>query len=330
MPPKILFAAPNHFGIYTRIIEEFEYYKYDVTSICIEDWPEKRVKKKYKLLNKIGKLFNFSRRKSLHKKNDVLTYLNSFNDEIFDICFFIRPDLYSLDIIKKAKKKAKKSIAYQWDGLDRYPNIKDKIIEFDNFLVFDKSDFDKYKPIYKNINLGSNFYFENDLKIKSKENTDVFYLGAFETNRNKKMMRIYNQLSQYSLDIKIILCQIPLKPENVREFSNNDIQFVDKIIDYSEGLSYTKSSKIIVDLLVEEHSGLSFRFYEAMKYKNKIITTNTSVVNYKFFHPNNIFVFNNNLDQLKSFINKPYEEISDVKKYSFINWFTKHSNFIEN
>lgn len=326
---KVLFAAPNHFGFYKRIIEEFEHYGYDVTSICIEDWPEKRVKKKYRILKKIKEKILSNNNNRLHKKERILTYLDSFNENTFDICFFIRPDFYSLEIIKKANFLSKKSMAYQWDGLDRYPNIKEKINKFDSFLVFDQSDYTKYSPQYSNISLGSNFYFNNDKNIKAEKSIDVFYLGAFEPNRNLKMIKIYDVLATLSLNVKIILCQIPLKPENVTKFSNQDIKFIDKIVDYSEGLGYTKSAKIIIDLLVEEHSGLSFRFYEAMKYKNKIITSNTSVKNYEFYDSNNIFIYdNNNLNKLEAFINSPYKEIKNVEKYSFISWFEKHTKTI--
>lgn len=326
---KVLFAAPNHFGFYKRIIDEFEFHNYRVTSICIEDWAEKGVKGNKRHLDKFKSFFKIKNKKKLHKKNaDLVSFLNQFKNNHFDYCFFIRPDFYPLEVIQKAILLSKKSLAYQWDGLDRYPNIKNKISAFDNFLVFDESDYLKYKNYYPNINLGNNFYFDNDKKITKKEALDVFYLGAFEANRNNKMMKIYEALSELPLKIKIILCQIPLQEDDVAKFSNKDIQFSSQIIDYNESLSYTKSSKIIIDLLVEEHSGLSFRFFEAMKYKNKIITTNPSVINYDFFHSNNIYVFkNDNLDNLKDFIDKPYIELKNIKQFSFIKWFEKHMGF---
>jgi len=326
--PKVLFAAPNHFGFYSRIIKEFEYYNYNVVSICIEDWPEKRVNKNNRHLRRCLSFFKRQNKKKLHKKgSELISFLNQFKHEHFDYCLFIRPDFYSLEVIQKSISLSKKSLAYQWDGLNRYPNIKDKINLFDNFLVFDKSDYDKYHSLYPNINIGCNFYFENDKKINPKKSIDVFYLGAFEVNRNAKMMKMYNVLANLDVDIKIVLCQIPLQEENINKFTNNDIKFTDKIMDYTETLSYTMSAKIIIDLLVEEHSGLSFRFFEAMKYKNKIITTNTSIKNYEFYHPNNIFVFEeDNLNQLKYFINKPYQELKNVDQYSFINWFKKHNS----
>lgn len=325
---KILFAAPNHFGIYKRIINDFLNSGYEVTSICIEDWPEKRVLNKKKSFHKLRMLVSPKYKKSftehlIKNESGIPSFLNSFHDNYFDHCFFIRPDFFSLSSIQQAIKVSKKSLAYQWDGLDRYPNIKEKINLFDKFLVFDKIDYNKYSPVYENISLGGNFYFDYDEDIPEREAIDVFYLGAFVNERNEKMMQIYECIKSLSLDIKILLCQIPLIKENIKMFANNDISFIDKIMDYRDTLSYTKSSKIIIDLLIEEHSGLSFRFFEAMKYNIKVITTNPSVVNYDFYHPNNIFVFDNNHKELRDFINLPYVSlpIEIVVKYKFTNWF---------
>jgi hypothetical protein len=63
-----------------------------------------------------------------------------------------------------------------------------------------------------------------------------------------------------------------------------------------------------------------------MKYNVKVITTNSSVVNYDFYHPNNIFVFNDNYLDLKEFIELPYKilPVEITNKYKFINWFNSN------
>lgn len=335
MSVKILFAAPNHFGIYKRIINDFLNSGYEVTSICIEDWPEKRVLGKKKKLHKLRLLINPKYRKSftehlIKSESEIPDFLKSFRNDYFDICFFIRPDFFSFTSIKHALKVSKKSLAYQWDGLDRYPNIIDKISLFDKFLVFDKKDYNKYQGLHNNIDIGSNFYFNYDEDIPERETIDVFYLGAFVHSRNLEMFKIYNHLKTLSLNIKILLCQIPIKVEDSEQYSNQDIHFINKIMDYKEGLSYTKSSNIIIDLLINEHSGLSFRFFEAIKYNKKVITTNPTVINEDFYKSENIFIFNDNLNELDVFLNKEYKKLPAkiVKKYSFLNWFESHTSTI--
>jgi hypothetical protein len=57
-----------------------------------------------------------------------------------------------------------------------------------------------------------------------------------------------------------------------------------------------------------------------------MITNNKSIVNYDFYHPNNIFILtDSNLDSLEDFVKLPYVEIPEeiVMKYNFKNWIKK-------
>ena len=72
-----------------------------------------------------------------------------------------------------------------------------------------------------------------------------------------------------------------------------------------------------------EHNGLSFRIFEAIKYEKKLITNNKTVKQYDFYHPNNIFVFEeDNFQGLENFLKVAYTPLSEEikQKYSFTNW----------
>lgn len=82
-------------------------------------------------------------------------------------------------------------------------------------------------------------------------------------------------------------------------------------------------SKAILDMKLPYHEGLSFRFFEAIYYKKKIITDNVNVKNYDFYHPDNIFITDyEDFSGLKEFLEKPYYEIDEkiVNKYGVENW----------
>ena len=71
------------------------------------------------------------------------------------------------------------------------------------------------------------------------------------------------------------------------------------------------------------HNGLSFRFFEALKYEKKIITDNFSVKEYDFYNPNNIFILHkDNLENLETFLHSDYQKLPPelVEKYSFSSW----------
>jgi hypothetical protein len=73
---------------------------------------------------------------------------------------------------------------------------------------------------------------------------------------------------------------------------------------------------------VDAHSGLSFRVFEAIGYSRKLITNNNEVKSYDFYHPNNIYVLDNDERTLGEFLNVPYAEIHPeiVDRYNFDNW----------
>ncbi|MCB4235991.1 hypothetical protein LDL59_15490 [Kaistella anthropi] len=70
---------------------------------------------------------------------------------------------------------------------------------------------------------------------------------------------------------------------------------------------------------------MSFRAFESLFFGKKLITNNADVVNYDFYHPENILIvdFNNPaIEKVKQFMKLPYHPIDEniVKKYSVENW----------
>ena len=85
--------------------------------------------------------------------------LNSIDGTI-DYTLLIRPDIYPIDVIEKLKEKSHKIVAYQWDGLHRFPAVYSCIHLFDRFFIFDKEDLKTKK--YDVLPL-TNFYFDFDI-----------------------------------------------------------------------------------------------------------------------------------------------------------------------
>lgn len=329
---KILFGAPNHFGIYKKIIQDFERNGYEVTSICLDEWPEGLVDKlRSRLLNIADRFFATSWSRTYKAKQQIINKLAKYQDQHFDICFMVRPDIFPPKLIELAKQRSKRMMAYQWDGIDRYPSVIPMISTFDMFIVFDRCDFKKYSAEFDNIELGSNFYFDDKQSFgnASKSKLDVFYLGAYEEKRNKKLFKLYNLLSQAALKIKIVLVQIPINQKDKAMIEDDSITVIDKLVDYSSTLQMTKAADVIIDLVIDQHSGFSFRLFEALNYNKKVITTNLSVLDADFYHPDNILVFDEEmcLDALSNFLNKPVNINQEVKdKYRFITWFEAFSS----
>lgn len=125
------------------------------------------------------------------------------------------------------------------------------------------------------------------------------------------------------LSLKKISQKILLFSWDKRE-AEGEINFTNQFLTYDENMGWVKSSKALLDLKLKEHNGLSFRFFEALKYEKKLITDNPDVKNYDFYNPENIFIIGEDSEEnLNSFIENPYQEIpAEIKnKYSFENWF---------
>ena len=71
---------------------------------------------------------------------------------------------------------------------------------------------------------------------------------------------------------------------------NNGIKYSRKRISHQEIPKIYNESKVLLDLVRENQDGLSFRIFEAMALKKKIITNNKTIVDYDFYNPNNILI----------------------------------------
>ena len=72
--------------------------------------------------------------------------------------------------------------------------------------------------------------------------------------------------------------------------SNDSIEYFINPIDYKNKLLEAKKAFCLIDLKLESHNGLSFRFYESLYFQKKLITNNKDVVNYDFYNSNNILI----------------------------------------
>ena len=83
------------------------------------------------------------------------------------------------------------------------------------------------------------------------------------------------------------------------------------------------NSKIIIEIQREEQIGLSFRVFEALGQRKKLITTNADIVNYDFYHSQNILVIDeDNIHIPEDFVNSPYLPVNELilNQYRLDNW----------
>lgn len=294
--------------------------KIGFTPFLITDEPAKfRYQGGQKLVNFFHKTFlkNRDYKKKLvaehklreyHKKLDLIT-------ENVDYTLVIRPDLFPISIIEKLKTKSKKLIAYQWDGIEKFPEVKKYIHLFDSFFCFDSQD------TKNNIKAITNFYFDTTsavYKPYNQKRPNLYFIGLYWENREAKIDRFIKEVSNKDVELSITI-----QYYHPHEAKNPKINYVKKRISFQENINNVIQTDILLDFVDPSHDGLSIRFFEGLYYKKKVITDNKTVKNYDFYHPNNIFVLENeNYCDIDSFLSLPYYEVSEdiVKKYGFTNW----------
>ena len=326
MKKKIILLAPLHFSIYKMLIQNLEYLGFEVFFLHV-DVDFKYQSSKDRIVNFLRKVFlgdkNYKKITLVERyySKMLIPKLTNFTENHFDYALYIRSDIYPIDIIKRTSFLAKKSVAYQWDGINRYPEIFKRIELFDKFYVFEQEDYKKLKPKHQNLYLTQNFYPNIEEKTTDILKSDVYYIGTYIPDRFDDFINLYKKLSVFDLNFNILIASS--NPKIISKYQNDDIKFLSKPIMYNENLSLLRGAKIVLDIKVTDHSGLSFRFFEAIKHRVKIITDNVSVKKYDFYHPNNIFILkHDSYENLKGFIESEYLEIDETiyEKYSFKSW----------
>lgn len=325
----IIFAAPRHNGIADLIYNELELLDFEVRDCLLPN-----IRFKYKNLGQ--RLFNLYR-KVIHNDYEHKNKLKAEANEQYlqqlldsykkaDYALIIRPDLYTEEVLLKIREKADLMVAYQWDGLDRFPNVREKMSFFDKFYVFDPEDLKT-----ENVLLTTNFFLESQVK-ESYPSEQAFYIGSYEKTRWKPTLEILDVLEKIGIKKEILLA-----PENkdtkAAEEKYKGVFILNHNISYSETLEKVSKSSVILDIHTPVHKGLSLRIFEGIGFRKKVITTNKEVENYDFYHPDNILVWNNqNAQEVWDFLDRPYKKIpEDIrKKYSFEGWIKNVFDISEN
>lgn len=234
----------------------------------------------------------------------------------YDYVLVFRADFYPDSVLEILREKTRNLICYQYDGKKVWEQKLNSLKRFDKVFVFDSDDFFPNSGI--NFQPVTNCWFPDEISADDNRN-DIFYVGVGVPERLKKIEILKNYCIENNIRLKAFLTVA----DYFEEKSEKGVSLVHQGLTYEENIAEVQVSKALLDFKLEYHKGLSFRFFEAMNFRKKIITNNVSAKDYDFYHPDNIFVTDyENLDGLKDFLEKPYHEIPEKikEKYGFGNW----------
>lgn len=332
----IMLAMPDVVGLPEMIMKNLEYHGFTVIDGTYRPFAYKsNWEKVYKFLRHV-----FLSERNYKAKRQAQTFLEEnlthqfsthglvYGKDKIDYTLFIHASIFEPFVFDKVYELAHHNIAYHWDGFAIFPEIMDYIPKFERFFAFDVDDI-KNNPQF-NLLSTTNFYFDFDddeiakLPPYNINNPSVYFVGRHWSNRTPMIDGFLGQISQCDIDPKF--CILDEKSEGRHEYKNADkIQFLSQSMSFENNLNHVKNSDILVDFVKAEHNGLSFRFFESIHYHKKLITNNHKVKDYDLYHPDNVFIWDNqnlDLDKFQEFLHKPYAILdkSITEKYSFGNW----------
>lgn len=327
MNKTIILAVPHMYGFDQYLEQNLRFHGFDVINLCYDDrdsyYPSiaSRIYGAYQ--KAVKKDLNYKKKmKFLRYADEIEQKLAALNGRKADYALCVRANIYPKEIIAQIRDHSKVCVNYQWDGVARFPDILEYVDldYFDQCWVFDPEDVHRYPG--HGLKTATNFYFDLPVSPGSR-NQNLYFLGGYESRREERTKRFIEEARRLNIPFDF---RIYCKDDRARTaFGNQNITYLnrDTVLSFEENMCNVARSKALVDFAQFDHYGLSFRVFEAMRFDKKLITTNQSVLDTDFYHPDNIFVWNSNhLNDLEDFFRRPYQPLpSEIKqKYAFKNW----------
>lgn len=229
---------------------------------------------------------------------------------IFDAAYDIKMAKF---IIKKSKNSAK--FIYMWNPVKK-GNVSmkkyDEVRDYFSIFSYDKNNCAQYNLKYNSMVYSKDVILPNNSIIY-----DVIFLG-YAKDRLEYIENIYNLLSSQDL-----VCEFYIVGDSAKK---QVLPIQENRLNYEQYLELISKSRAILDVVQKEQSGLSLRTLEAVFFNKKLITNNKEILKYDIYHPNNIFVIeNDDISQISNFLDLPYKNLEKeiVKRYEFNEWIKK-------
>ncbi len=306
---KITLIYPFAYGYLDYVVRELK----SRPNIVVTDIKTDTIKYTYpnifvKVWNGITKVFG----SNIKKKYFTQQILHQIKEKQ-DIIFVIRPDLLEDSLLKKLKANTEIFTAYLYDSCKKFPRQLKIAPVFDEIYSYEKEDIKKY-----NFKETSNFIYDEVLEPEEIQ-YDIFNVSSYDSRINE-IDAVSKILTEAGLKIHFVLFWFE-KLEYPHLISTT------RYLSLEETKKLISQSRAMIDIQREDQQGLSFRTFESLGYRKKLITTNASVKDYEFYHPNNILIIDSyhlNPDEIKEFLELDYIEISqEILDQYHVSHFTK-------
>jgi len=251
-----------------------------------------------------------------------------------DYIIIVKGESFSVENIRYLKEKHPhaKFLFYAWDSVKNYPHVIEYLPLFDRCYTFDDKDIENY-TFFKHLPLfySKEYEVENIAKAAVSKYRVVF-AGTVHSDRYQLLGELYKRYKNiYDFDFflyfpsRLLLLKFIIK--------NYRLILKYRILSFSlqskskkEIADYFLNATAIIDIQHPKQHGLTMRTIEILPLQRKLITTNSEIKRYDFYHNENIMVIDRDdpiLDE--QFLLTPFKEIDPkiVHQYSVNGWVTK-------
>ena len=315
MLQKIAVISFDHWNYDAHIVSALQKKGIDSFHIKIGNFKYKSTWER--IQNTLSKVFLGKNPKLKKRQEYILQQLqkNGFQNQIL----VINPELIDLEYHLEIKKHTEKYIAYLYDSVSRCPvkHLLDGV--FDEIFSFDKVDVATYG--FSEIN---NYIYFDTPKTASQLKQNFIYIGSID-NRLDYLNQFAEHLKKqhqsflfYAIGKKAFVNKL----KQLFLGKNKNLIFQKKRFSQQETLKMYAESETIVDLVRDNQTGLSFRIFEALGLRKKIITNNFSIQNYDFYTSNNVYLIDENIQFQSNVYTSNYVQLPDniYDKYSISAW----------
>ena len=154
-------------------------------------------------------------------------------------------------------------------------------LSIENIFTFDPNDAKKYGFTHT-----MSIYSVQPFPYTDSPQYDLYFVGN-DNNRHNLLYAIYDFSVMHDGKIKYRLIGVPERDQ----LQKDGIEYYTTRASYSTIIEETSQSNCILEIVRNGQSGVTLRYYEAVCYNKKLLTTNKNVVNLPFYNPDYIHVF---------------------------------------
>ena len=318
---SILFFCPSFFGYEKEIAEKLR----DLGAMV--DAYDERPKNNFVMKASIR--IN----KKLVKKAIAAYYgliLKQTAHKTYDYVFVVNIEAMLPAVLEKLKAQQPKAIfiLYMWDSLQNKKQTPEILPYFDRAYSFDPTDLTnipgvKFRPL---------FFIDQyaDLaKQKTEAVNGLSFIGTVHSDRYQLVKEVKKQVAAFNLRTSFFMYfPSPMlfaykKLIDIKFYQAKYSEFNFHALSQTEIIKRIANTKVVLDIQHPSQTGLTMRSLEMLGAQKKLITTNTAIRNYDFYHEQNIHIIDRQQPVLnQAFFESDYHPVAPdlYFKYSITGW----------